>query len=70
MIIAIVIVVYVLIAAASVFGLCLATVKTAEHSGLETYIYDFEAPIWCGIFWPVAAPIYAAYIAVRWYTRH
>lgn len=70
MIIAIVIVVYVLIAAASVFGLCLATVKTEERCDRKVYINDFETPIWCGIFWPVAAPIYAAYIAVRWYTRH
>ena len=54
------IIVYVLIAAVAVAGLYIAANKYANAC------YDIW-PIICGIFWPVAGPIAAAYIAAKWY---
>lgn len=56
---------YILIAAAAVFGLKWACIKLKVRNefGEPARI----APIVCGIFWPVAVPIYAAYIAAEWY---
>ena len=64
----IIVVFYVLVAAASVFGLCLGHSKVAEFSEYVDF-YGYTAPVLCGVFWPFAAPIYAAYLAFHLYTR-
>lgn len=68
MTLAIIVVVYLLVAAVSVFGLCLGHSKAAEFSK-NVDSYDYTAPVLCGVFWPFAAPIYAAYLAFHLYTR-
>lgn len=55
------IVIYIVLAAAHVAGLYIAAIKFAD-----AYKYDVW-PIVCGIFWPVAGPIAAAYIAAKWF---
>lgn len=40
---------------------------TAEKYARFQPDFDFPWPVLCGIFWPVAVPIAAAYIAAQWY---
>lgn len=56
---------YILIAAAAVFGLSYARLTVMDFDSYDTLI----APVLCGIFWPVASPIYAAYLAAIWYSE-
>ena len=58
---------YVLIAAAVMFGLCLTHIKL----GIEGEFGDslLWIPVLCGIFWPVAAPAYAAILAAIYYSK-
>lgn len=59
---------YILIAALVTFALRVACIKwDIEDAFGDT---PAVAPVVCGIFWPVAAPIYAAYIAAEWYANN
>lgn len=61
------IILYVLIASAAVFGLKWACINLDIRNDSGDHVQ--LAPIVCGIFWPVAAPIYAAYLAAIWYSE-
>lgn len=56
---------YILIAALVTFALRVAVFKLdiSDSFGDTPTVM----PVICGIFWPVAAPIYAAYIAAEWF---
>ena len=54
---------YVLIAAFSVFAINIAAVRICDFSP----DYDSPWPTICGIFWPVCVPFVIAYMAAKWY---
>lgn len=56
---------YILVAAAAVFGLCYARMRCFKFGRYD----DLIAPVICGIFWPVCGVIYGAYLAARWYAE-
>lgn len=57
------VVLYIVVAAIITFALIVGA-----HSFTPWDIkYDFPWPVVSGVFWPVAAPIAAAYIAALWY---
>lgn len=53
------IILYILIAAVATFGLLIGSAYDPKC--------DFPWPVVCGIFWPLAGPIAAAFIAAKWY---
>lgn len=55
------IILYILIASAATFALLVTATKIDAYDG------DFPWPVLCGIFWPFAVPIAAAFIAAKWY---
>lgn len=57
------IVLYILIAAIATFALFVFAAKTDVYDPE----LDFPWPIVCGIFWPIAGPIAAAFIAANWF---
>lgn len=59
------IVLYIVVAAMVTFALIVGA-QTFTDWDVEC---DFPWPVISGIFWPVAAPIAAAYIAAYWYLR-
>lgn len=60
------IILYILIAAVCVFLLLVTAKKYATYRP----DWDFPWPVWCGIFWPIAAPLAAAYITAKWYLKN
>ena len=54
---------YILVAAAVTFGLRVLCIKWDVRDQLDDPVVI--APIVCGMLWPVAAPIYFAYIAAK-----
>lgn len=57
---------YILIASFCVFGLVLLT----EEAGRKrNYLYDDFPAILCGILWPIAGPIYTAYLLALIYRK-
>lgn len=59
------IILYILIAAVCFFLLLVTAEKYAAYRPDR----DSPWPVWCGIFWPIAAPFAAAYIAAKWYLQ-
>jgi len=59
----IILILYVVFAALSTFALCVAATKIVMWDDC-----DLPWPVFCGVFWPVAAPIAAAYLAAKWFT--
>ena len=57
-------IVYVLIASLASF---LLMVFASRFAGYERE-FDIPWPVLAGVFWPVGAPIAAAYIAAIWFT--
>ena len=57
------IVLYIIIAAISTFTLFVFAAKTDVYDPE----WDFPWPVVCGIFWPLAGPIAAAFIAANWF---
>ena len=57
------VILYILVASGCVFGL----VYWASKVRCWDVKYDFPWPVICGILWPIAGPLAAAYIATRWY---
>lgn len=55
------VILYILIAAIFTFALLVGAVKTDSYDG------GFPWPVLCGIFWPLAGPIAAAFIAAIWF---
>ena len=56
-------VLYILIAAICIFLLLVAAEKYTDYDPYS----DLPWPVFCGIVWPVAVPLAAAYIAAKWY---
>ena len=61
----IVVVLYIVVAAIITYGLVIGA-HMFTHWDVK---YDFPWPIVSGIFWPIASPIAAAYIAALWYLK-
>lgn len=62
-----ILILYILVAAVVVFGMTLAHIQLDVKGSLGER--NLWVPVTCGIFWPVAAPIYGAYLAARWYSE-
>lgn len=60
------IVLYILIAAICIFLLLVC----AEKYTYYTPNSDMPWPVLCGIFWPISAPLAAAYIAAKFYLKY
>lgn len=61
----IVVVLYIVVAAIITYWLVICA-HMFTHWDMQ---YDFPWPIVSGIFWPIASPIAAAYIAALWYLQ-
>lgn len=59
-------IIYILIAALVTFALRVACIKVDIRD--EFGNHPTIAPVVCGVCWPIAGPIYAAYIAAKWVT--
>lgn len=56
---------YIILSAIFTFALLVGSVDSgAFEDG------DFPWPVVCGIFWPLAGPIAAAFIVAVWYLNH
>lgn len=60
------IILYIVVAAASIFGLIVASEK---YAGIKNR-FGYDSWIAAGIFWPVALLPCAAYIAAMWYLNN
>ena len=57
---------YILIAAVCIFLLLVAASKYTDYD----WKLDVPYPVLCGILWPIAGPLAAAYIAAEYYLFH
>lgn len=59
---------YILIAALVTFMFLVACIKLNIRN--EFNAPARTAPVLCGIFWPIAGPIYGAYLAAEWFANN